>query len=130
MLACAPGQTRGFGFSTELLLTKIFVTYIIRSLINGATPALAGTQPMFSISPDKLRRLEELVHELSNSVGLAAAYLELKQKAGSGESIERFEIALRLTTECRTALASLMWEVGQIRVSAEEVRHDNESIFW
>lgn len=85
---------------------------------------------MFSISPDKLCRLEELVHELSNSVGLAAAYLELNQKAGSGQSIERFETALRLTTECRTALASLMWEVGQIRISAGEVRYENEGIFW
>ena len=83
---------------------------------------------MFSISPDKLRRLEELVHELSNSVGLAAAYLELKQTAASVGPNERFETALRLTTECRTALMALMWELGQIRISAGEEGHGNESI--
>jgi predicted component of type VI protein secretion system len=83
---------------------------------------------MFSISPDKLRRLEELVHELSNSVGLAAAYLELNQKAWSVGSGERLETALRLTKECRTSLASLMWEIGQIRISAAEEGHGNQSI--
>jgi len=83
---------------------------------------------MFSISPEKLRRLEELVHELSNSVGLAAAYLELKQKAESVGSDERFQTALRLTAECRTALASLMWEIGQIRISPRGEEHGNQSI--
>ena len=83
---------------------------------------------MFSISPDKLKRLEEAAHELSNSVGLAAAYLELKQKAESVGSDERFQTALRLTTECRTALMALMWELGEIRISAGEEGHGNQSI--
>ena len=82
---------------------------------------------MFSISPDKLKRLEEAAHELSNSVGLAAAYLELKRNASVVPS-ERFETALRLTTECRTALMALMWELGQVRISAGEERHGNESV--
>ena len=83
---------------------------------------------MFSISPDQLKRLEEAAHELSNSVGLAAAYLELKRDAGSVVPGERFETALRLTKECRTALASLMWEIGQIRISPRGEEHGNQSI--
>ena len=83
---------------------------------------------MFSISPDKLHKLEELVHELSNSVGLAAAYLELNQKAWSLGSGERMETALRLTKGCRTTLESLMWEIGQIRISPRGEEHGNQSI--
>ncbi len=83
---------------------------------------------MFSISPDQLKRLEEAAHELSNSVGMAAAYLELGQKTTSIPLSERFATALRLTSECRMALISLMWQLGQIRISGGEEGHGNQSI--
>jgi hypothetical protein len=79
-----------------------------------------------AIQLKRLSRLEELVHDLSNSDGLIAAYLTQTLKGPSRAWPERLATALELSTKARETLMSLMWEIGQIRISGQEQGYEQE----
>jgi hypothetical protein len=83
-------------------------------------PPMKQPPETVAITLERLSRLEELVHNLSNSDGLIAAYLTQTLKGPSGAWPERLATALELSTKARKTLMSLMWEIGQIRISAQE----------
>jgi hypothetical protein len=89
-------------------------------------PPMKQSPEPIAILLKRLSRLEELVHDLSNSDGLMAAYLTQTLKGPSGAWPERLATALELSMKARETLMSLMWEIGQIRISAQEQGYEQE----
>jgi hypothetical protein len=80
-----------------------------------------------AIPLNTLSNLEELVHKLSNSNGLIAAYLTQTLKGPPSTWPKRLATALELSTKARETLMSLMFEIGQIRISAQGETYEQEN---
>lgn len=73
-----------------------------------------------AITSGKLLRLEELAHELSNSNGLIESYVMGMARGLFDLNDDHLTRVLSMASRGREALMSLMWEIGEIRISTHE----------
>lgn len=68
-----------------------------------------------SVSTDRLFQLNELTHELSNTVGMTVNYLLLASIGPSDAAFDDVMTAMELATKATSTLRMLMWQLGEIQ---------------